>query len=279
MMKWITALSLLVAPVPLLAELLTNDNVVELTKLGLGDEAIIAKIKSSEALFDTSVTQMIELKRSGVSGPVIAAMVDAGRPKAAPMSMDAADPMLPHPAGVYLLVRSSAPAKMHRLDATVTNQAKTGGIWGYALTGGIASASIKAAIQNESARIKSADPQPEFYFFFDESNPDAARQNTAWASGTAATVTSPSEFTLIRLNRKDGRREARVGSFNIGGSKSGVMDSDRIPFQYDLVRPGVYRVKPDAALKAGEYGFIYSLAGGGAAGALTARIFDFSVGG
>ena len=77
--------------------------------------------------------------------------------------------------------------------------------------------------------------------------------------------------------KKSGRREARVGSMNIGGAKSGVMDKDRLAFTYDMVRPGVFRVNPSAALTPGEYGFIYSISGGGAAGAATARIFDFSV--
>lgn len=64
---------------------------------------------------------------------------------------------------------------------------------------------------------------------------------------------------------------------NIGGAKTGVMDKDRLAFQYDLVRPGVYRIAPREPLEPGEYGFIYSLGTGGAAGALAARIFDFSV--
>ncbi len=90
-------------------------------------------------------------------------------------------------------------------------------------------------------------------------------------------VSSPSEFTLIRLIRKDGRREARVGSMNIGGAKTGVMDKDRIAFDYKMVRPGVFKVAATGPLTPGEYGFIFALNGGGAGGALTARIFDFSV--
>jgi hypothetical protein len=76
---------------------------------------------------------------------------------------------------------------------------------------------------------------------------------------------------------KAGRREARVGSLNIGGAKSGVMDSDRIPFDYEMIRPGVYKVTPKQALLAGQYGFIYALSGTGTAGVMTARIFDFAV--
>jgi hypothetical protein len=75
-------------------------------------------------------------------------------------------------------------------------------------------------------------------------------------------------------------REARVGSMNIGGAKSGVMDKDRIAFDAELVWPGVFKVSSSNALPAGEYGFIQALTGGnvsGGGGALTARVFDFGV--
>ncbi|AHE56106.1 hypothetical protein [Sphingomonas sanxanigenens] len=268
---------LLCLPVPAAAETLNNDTVIALAGAGLGDQAIIAKIQSSETQFDVSTTTILQLKAKGVSGPIIAAMIEAGRPKVSTtLSVDAADPMIPHAPGVYLMSESASDPKMIRMDATVSNQAKTGGILGYAFTGGIASMSVKAAIQNETARTK-ADGTPTFYFFFDESNPDTGRQAATWLAGTAATVTSPAEFTLVELMKKKGRREARVGSMNIGGAKSGVMDKDRIGFDYTLVRPGVFSVKPTTALPKGEYGFLYAINGGGAGGAMTARIYDFTV--
>jgi len=276
LMHALAAAALFVAPVS--NETITNTTVIDLTVAGLGDEAIIAKINSSQVQFDLSTDQMIDLKKRGVSGPVIAAMLTAssrGTEVVNSMSLDSPDPMRAHPSGLYLFAEAGEESKMKRIDATVSNQAKTGGILGYALTGGIASMSVKASIQNETARVASGSRTPTFYFFFDESNGPAG--TGTWASGTAAMVTSPSEFTLIRLNKKKGRREARVGSANIGGAKTGVMDKDRIAFDYALVRPGVYRVAAGASLEPGEYGFIYAISGGGAGGALTARIFDFSV--
>jgi len=44
-----------------------------------------------------------------------------------------------------------------------------------------------------------------------------------------------------------------------------------------MVRPGVFKVMPKQPLESGQYGFIYALQGGGTAGAMSARIFDFSV--
>lgn len=264
-------------PLEVRAEPLSLDAVVALSQSGIGDEAVVAKIKSSNTHVDLSVDEILALKKRGVSGPVIAALLSDNKPELGTpkFSIDSIDPNVLHPAGLYLV--DAAADKMVRIDATVTNQAKTGGILGYAFTGGIASMSVKATIQNATARVHAKSPTPTFYFFFDESNPQSANTPQTWASGTAATVSSPSEFTLIHLTPKNGRREARVGSMNIAGAKTGVMDKDRIPFDYTMVRPGVYKVQFTNPLPAGEYGFIFSLTGGGAAGAMTARIFDFAI--
>lgn len=260
---------------PANAQTLSVDEIISLSKTGIGDEAIVAKIRSTETHMDLTVDQMLELKAKGVTGPVIAALLAEKKPAEVKLSLDSPDPAVPHPAGVYLV--DNAANKMVRIDPVVTNQAKTGGILGYALTGGIASMSVKASIQNPTARTHTSEAKPSFYFFFDESNPSVATTNATWASGTAATVTSPSEFTLVQLMQKKDRREARVGSMNIGGAKTGVMDKDRLTFDYKMVRPGVFLVQPTKDLPKGEYGFMYSLSGGGAGGAMTARIFDFSI--
>jgi hypothetical protein len=263
---------------PVAAETLTNATVIELVKAGIGNEAVIAKIKATDGKYDLSTDDLIALKNEGVPGDVIAAMLTASTKTTAPaaaMSLTAIDPMTPHPSGVYLI---DTPAnRLDRIDPTVSNQAKTGGIWGYALTAGIASMSIKVAISGETARVVAPSATPAFYFFFDASNPTTANITSSWAAGSAQTVSSPSEFTLIQLMKKKGRREARVGSKNIGGTKTGVMDHDRIPFDYQMVRDGVYKVTPKQPLEAGQYGFIYALTGGGSGGAMTARIFDFAV--
>lgn len=268
----------LIFAAPAAAETLTNANVIELVKAGVGNEAVIAKIKSTDGNYSLTTDDLIALKNAGVSGDAIAAMI-AGpaevQPTAAALSLTDINPMTPHPSGVYFI--DSSGNRLQRIDPTMSNQAKTGGIFGYALTMGIASMSVKVAIAGETARVAAPTGVPSFYFFFDASNPATTNLASSWAAGSAQTVTSPSEFTLIKLVPKDGRREARVGSMNIAGAKTGVMDSDRIAFDYDMVRPGVYKVTPKQLLKPGQYGFIYAIAGAGTAGAMSARIFDFSV--
>jgi hypothetical protein len=259
---------------PAVAQNLTIEEVLQLHSLGIGDEAIVAKIESEETVFELSTAQMIQLREQGLSSAVIAALLKTQQKKKPFVSLDSPDPMVEHPAGVYVLKGEGESAKMERMNFTVTSQAKTGGVIGYALTAGIASASVKVAIQDETAPMTTGQ-MPKFYFFFDDLTDDGG--NNTWASGANTFVNSPSEFTLIELAQKEGRREARVGSMNIAGAKSGVMDKDRIPFDMKEVRSGVFEVSPSSPLPPGEYGFIFSLGAGGTSGAMTARIFDFAV--
>ncbi|WP_448659886.1 hypothetical protein ACPVPU_05065 [Sphingomonas sp. CJ99] len=275
------------ASAPVQGEVVDNNAVVTMVGAGLGDDIIIAKIKVSPTRFDLSTDQMIALKQRGVSNAVLAAMIGSsdGSPVSAKaaMSADSPDPMVPHPAGVYLLADWDPAPKMVRLDPTTSNQTKTGGILGYALTGGIASMSMKAVVPRDSARVQSVRGRPVFYFYFDQANQSLSggAMGSAFLAGPAAIVTSPNEFSLIRFTVKKDRREARVGSFNIAGAKTGVMDKDRIAFDYEQVAPGVYKVVPTDTLAEGQYGFLYSMSAssGPALGGSTmvARVFDFGV--
>ena len=283
MKKLISAIALFAACVslPVYAETLDNNKVVQLVGLGLGDEAVIAKIKASDGNYDTSTEALVALKKAGASGPVIAAVIDVESKKAASksaaLSFDSPNPAVPHASGVYLLQNWLPDPKMAGINATISTQTKTGGFLGYALTGGLASMSFKAVVPGSSAKTISSDPRPTFYFYFDQSI--SGGSSGIWSAGA---VTSPSEFSLIRFEVKKDRREVKVGKFNIGGAKAGVMDKDRIGFTSTEIRPGVFEVRPDQPLAGGEYGFlVQSSTGGGpgmaGSGATTAKIFEFSI--
>lgn len=261
-------------------EVLTNENVLQLLEAGLPAEAIVAKIKATPGKFDLSTNKLIELKNKRVPGSVLAAMLEPKAAAVAELSADSPDPAVPHYPGVYLFGQQDQ--RMVRMNATASNQAKTGGLIGSALTFGIASASIKATIPGQNAKIKSGNRQPVFFMFFDESVPRAMTvgSSSVWTSGAGSVTSSPSELSLVRFDEKKGTREARVGSANIAGIKQGVMDKDRIGFDVEQVRPGVFKVTPSQPLPPGEYGFIQSLSGGnvsGGGGALTARVYDFGI--
>src|SRR4051812_18645245 len=69
--------ALLLSTTALAEKVLTNDDIVKLTKVGLGDEAITAKIHQAvEVNFSLDADDLTKLKSAGVSGKVIAAMLD-----------------------------------------------------------------------------------------------------------------------------------------------------------------------------------------------------------
>jgi hypothetical protein len=57
-------------------ETLTNAEIIEMTKAGLGRDLILSKIKSSHPKFDVSVNALIELKKANVDDGVISAMME-----------------------------------------------------------------------------------------------------------------------------------------------------------------------------------------------------------
>ena len=64
------------------AELLTNDDIVRLSKAGLPASVIVAKITSSRTDFDTSVDALVALSEAEVDAKVLEAMTNAGAPAA-----------------------------------------------------------------------------------------------------------------------------------------------------------------------------------------------------
>ena len=259
----LSALALLLTS-PASAETLTNDTVLTLLNAGLGDEVVIAKIKSSDSNFELSTDTVIALKQRGVSGAVLAAMIGASAAAAQPqMSIDSPDPMVPHPSGIYL----SGAQKMTRIESTTTRQARTSGMLGAALTGGLTGMRVKAGINGPSANISTTEQRPVFYFYFDQ-----AAQGLGAAGGA---ITSPQEFSLIRFEEKKDKREAVIGSVGFGGTKAGLRDKDQLDFEVSQIMPGAYKVVPTLPLKPGEYGFISGVVGAGANA--TFRVFDFTV--
>ncbi|WP_324261357.1 hypothetical protein U4960_14690 [Altererythrobacter sp. H2] len=264
---------------PLSAETLSNDDVIMLLEAGLGEEAVIAKIETSDGNYLTDTANLLALRQKGVPSTVIAAMV---KRSVVPVEMSdsSADPMAPHFPGLYLFDEAAAQPRMWKIDPTSSTQTKTGGILGYALTGGIASASVKAVIPGDKAKIASRVSRPVFYVYFDN---DAGNSSGMFSTGFGAAIQTPNEFSLVKLMEKKGKREARIGSMNIGGAKAGVMDKDQIAFDYEQIAPSVFKVTPLNDLEPGQYGFVFAVGGGvgpglaGSAGTAGARVFAFGV--
>jgi hypothetical protein len=81
---WVPVLFLLLAPGAFAADVLTNDGVVTMIKAGLGEELILAKIRTSPGQFDLSAEGLIRLKEAGASDAVLKAMLEASAASAPP---------------------------------------------------------------------------------------------------------------------------------------------------------------------------------------------------
>jgi hypothetical protein len=73
----------------------TNARVIELSKLGLDDDIVIAKIRNGSSRFQLGDSDLVELKKAGVSSKVIAAMLDSSASASVPAAPTNAAPSMP----------------------------------------------------------------------------------------------------------------------------------------------------------------------------------------
>lgn len=65
-------------------EVLTNAEIITMTKAGLAPTAILTKIKGAEGRYDVSVNALVELKQAGVKDEIINALLESKPPAPAP---------------------------------------------------------------------------------------------------------------------------------------------------------------------------------------------------
>ena len=253
----------------------TNQDVISMVQLGLSDDLIIAKIRAMSANgpdsvnFDTSTDGLKILKAANVPDSVIKVMINpapAGTTiitAAAPVTMD---PSLPPPEiGVYwkngvnfILIQGQA----------LTNM-KAGGKIGSFATYGLRNQHWDATIDGPTSKNVLRERRPTFYLYV----PDGE---------------DASDYVLLKLYKKDNRREFQVGSFGgVTGGKAGIQREKEVAFKAEHVAIRMYRVSLDQDLKPGEYAFFMgtgeaaSMAGarGGnrSGGVASGRIYDFSI--
>jgi len=287
---------------------LTTDSILAMVQAGLSDDIIVARLRKEEKPFDLSTEDMIRLKKANVSDNVLTVMMNpraeikAPTPQVSPQAAtntvvvqtptipgftiatrsgatpiagtsvgDIDDPMTPHDSGIYLYTkdRDDKP-KMIVLERAAYQGAKTGGAFGTAITYGIKKMKTKAVIAGPRASVRSADPNAVFYFYFDDKAAGLGRSYFGIAS-----VTNPNQFALIKLDVAKANRETLIMEANAFGVSSSTNEKAMIGFKSERLRSGIYRVVMNGPLQAGEYCFLASALGTGAAGAVD--IFDFGV--
>lgn len=241
----------LAAP-PGLAQTIGNQDVLSLLEAGVGEDAMIAQIDAAETDFALDAAALDDMRSRGVPEGVIAAMREraAAQTAAADASPDLA---VPHSPGIYLMDDWSPEPRMWKIEPVSSRASKTTGVMEYLLTGGLASMKVKAVIPGQEAAVTARKSTPVFYLFMDPADITPSRN---FATGGGISTVSPRKYALVRFGEKAGEREARIGSFGYLSLTPGVPLKDRIPFDFEQVRPGVFRITVANALEQGQYGFI-----------------------
>jgi hypothetical protein len=232
-------------------EVLTNDSVIAMKKVGLSDGVILAKIRSSPSKFDTSTQALVTLKQAGLSDAVIEAMLGApagANPVAAPPAAStpsvAAAPSATAASTIFHLKGSQYVELVPAVASMETNFQ-------------FFTSKSELVLKGRKAAYRVNDGQPVFF--------------SAWA---------PNEVPLVRLKPGDSHDDRNLkfssGAFMpYGGTqKTGVRTEDVIAVESERDARGLYRLRPKEPLKPGEYGFILThgfVAGGGG------KIYDFGV--
>ena len=229
-------------------EALTNDSVIKLVQAGLGEELIVGMINSQPGRYALDANSVIALKTAKVSDKVIGAMVAKGGSAAASTPAAPAAVAAPPTAdsgefkeiGVYYKKQG----RWNELLPEVVNW-KTGGTIKSLASVGIVKKDVNGNLPGIHSRNSVTTPL-EFVISMPE--------------GVAIT-----EYQLIRLRPNKDYREFRTVTGGVFNQKSGAM-RDMVPFEGKKLASRQYAVLLPENIGAGDYGFIYLGASGGAGG-------------
>jgi hypothetical protein len=213
---------------------LSNQDILDMVSLGLGDDVILEKIRTApETDFATDLDSLKALKAAHVSDPVIRGMINP-KATAAPAAPSAAapapaNPDMPEDAGVYIKVRG----KLNEVSPEVVGY-KSGGVMKSFATQGLDKGHKNGTVHGPKSPLQVGNDS-EFIIRCPE--------------GTAIT-----EYQLLRLDMKGDRREFRAWTGGVFHSSEGA-EKNAEKFDSEKIGPRVFRIKLPS-LKKGEYGFL-----------------------
>jgi len=216
---------------------LTNKNIIDLQKAGLGNEIILTKIAQSKCAFDLSTDGLIDLKSKGVSADVIKAMMNKSESGTGNSSSATTGQVKSNSAGnttaiahavelmnhVYVLQKGDQSVKP--LEKSMAGKRTRN--YGFK---GVQVLQVDGA--NSGVSLATGDVE---YFLI----------NTGGALP---------EVNLYILKSAKGKREVEsmsVGTFE--GAKTG--EKHQVPVNISKLDNGVYKILPGKTLEKGEYFF------------------------
>jgi hypothetical protein len=248
-------------------QILTNQDLIQMAELGMGDAIILSSIDNSNNDFDGSTPALLQMKKAGLSDVVLAKVIEAANNSSRKV-VDSNDPLSPHRPGIYYIDDSG---DFVELLSTVMAQSKTRGALAMRMSYGIAKMKTVARISGASARKQFSTPKT-FYFYFNEQSVGFDPSTITFYGFLRSS--SPNEFTLAQLDQLEDTRELETGSVNNYTTEFGIDERHARAFDIETLAPGVFKVNT-ADLDPGEYCFVY--AGSAPQGQSQQRVFDFGV--
>ena len=236
------------------SDVLSNETIISMYAKGLPASIITSRLKTAKNNFDISTDALVKLTENKIPEDIINAMVEAGGDASRHLvKIDPNNPLDMHESGIYYFRKTGDLGEIIALEPTIYSQNKSGGALASALSYGIAKVKVGVTLDGVSSHMQIQEQKPEFYFYFDITK-NSLSQNSNWWFSTA---TSPNEFILVDFTIKRKSRDVEIGSASILGSSSGVADKNKIPFKFDKVAPGIYKVYFEKPIS-GEFCFMYA---------------------
>jgi len=167
------------------------------------------------------------------------------------------------------------PLTQHYLEIDGSNitSSKQGGL-GQAIlrssVSGLFNAKERVTLGGSHAAIEIKLDTPVFLFVI-----DIAAKGFNNTTNYLGKVNSPNDFFLVKLKEKKDSREIVVGKSNNVSSTQGIDDKQKVPFKYQKIKKGFYKVVPETKLEKGEYCFMFASAS--LYEGVVRKVFDFSV--
>jgi hypothetical protein len=247
---------------------ITNARVIEMSKLGLDDEIIIARIKNGNCQFQLEDAELVALKKAGVSPKVIAAMLDASAQASPRVNINKSEVPIPtteqEKVGVPSENLPSEPGMYVTARGDFTKI--LGQMLEFTRTGSRLVSTLSLSIKTSKENVQLLGPHaqtvtgsnPEFYFIPAKQEADAG--------------VNAGDLILVRLEEKKERRQIEVGAQGAWRASKGISLTHQIQLSRSEVKPGVYKLMPATGLSRGEYALYLSRGEG-----MAAYIYDFSV--
>lgn len=235
-------------------EILTNQSIIKMVKVGLSEELILNVIKQQSSSFTVGSTELVELKTAGVSERIITAMIGKALGPPPPAKPEAAKAKpVPQESGVYYK-KGDSWVEVLSEEIAWSNAGMVNNVRNVA-SAGLLKKDVSGIISQTSSRSMLTSP----FELMIVPNSGLDIHN----------------FLLVPLKRGKGAREVEIGP-----AKKGEALKRSIPFGVEKVGGNQYKLYFPSPLAPGEYGILplnQIATENGPSAAPSGRVFTFRV--